>query len=100
VHSQRLELGGLRPANGVYIVKVGTTYTLRVASRIKPLYVTAAVAPLPPAGVHDWFHRSGSAHGIPIWTLRVYLETSLSGFPAWNIGIKIGNRVRVLTIHT
>jgi hypothetical protein len=100
VHIAKLELGGLQPTHGVYVVKLGDEYTLRVASRTKPLYVTAAVAPQPPAGVHDWFHRAGSKHGIPVWTLRLFLHTYLSRFPVWNLGIKIGDKTHVVTIHT
>ncbi len=100
VHIAELQLGGLHKTDGIYIVKLGSTYTLRVASRTKPLYVTAAVAPQPPAGTHDWFHRTGSANGVPVWTLHLYLHTFLAEFPAWNLGIKIGDKTQVLTIRT
>lgn len=100
VHTAKLELGGLHATQGIYVVKLGNDYTLRVASHIKPLYIDAAVAPAPPAGTHDWFRRTGSSHGIPVWTLRVYLPAALSTFPAWNLGIRIGNQTRIVTIRT
>lgn len=100
VHTATLQFGGLDETKGIYLVKLGSTYTLRVVSRTKPLYVTAAVAPQPPAGIHDWFHRTGTRDGVPIWTLRVYLHTYLSEFPAWNLGIKIGDKTQVLKIRT
>jgi hypothetical protein len=100
VHIADLQIGGLQAAKGIYLVKLGNAYTLRVASRIRPLYVTAAVAPQPPAGTHDWFHRTGTSQGLPVWTLRLYLHTYLSRFPAWNLGIKIGDKTQVLTIRT
>lgn len=100
MHTANLQFGGLHETNGIYLVKLGDTYTLRVVSRVKPLYVTAAVAPRPPAGVHDWFHRTGTRDGVPVWTLRVYLHTYLSKFPAWNLGIKIGDKTQVLKIRT
>ena len=100
VHTAKLDLGGLRAPNGFYVVKLGSYYTLRVASRTKPLYVDAAVAPAPPAGTHDWFKRTGSSHGIPVWTLRVYLPSALSVFSAWDLGVRIGNRTQIITIRT
>lgn len=100
VHTANLDLGGLQPTHGIYVVKLGDTYTLSVTSRSKPLYVDAAVAPQPPAGTHDWFRRSGETHGIPIWRLRVYLPEALGAFAAWNIGIHVGGRLDVLTIRT
>jgi hypothetical protein len=100
VHTAKLELGGLRASKGIYVVKLGNDYMLRVASRIKPLYVDAAVAPSPPAGTHDWFVRAGSAHGIPVWTLRVYLPAALSRFAAWNLGIRVGDQTQIITIRT
>jgi hypothetical protein len=100
VHTAKLELVGLHTTHGLYVVKLGNYYTLRVASRTKPRYVDAAVAPHPPAGTHDWFHRAGSIHGIPVWTLRVYLPSDLSLYPSWNIGIRIGNRTQIITIRT
>jgi hypothetical protein len=100
VHTANLQFGGLHATHGTYLVKLRNAYTLRVASRTKPLYVSAAVAPQPPVGTHNWFRRAGSTRGVPVWTLRLYLHAYLSGFPAWNLGIRIGNKTRVLTIRT
>ena len=98
VRTESLSLSGLRNSSGAYVVKLGATYTLKVASRTKPLYVDAAVAPQLPSGVHDWFKRAGAEHGIPVWSLRLYLHTYLSGFTTWNLGIRIGSRTQILKI--
>jgi hypothetical protein len=100
VHTAKLEFDGLHATHGIYLVKLGNDYTLRVASRTKPLYIDAAVAPQPPAGTHDWFHRTGSTHGIPVWTLHLYLHHYLSRFSTWDLGIRIGNQTQIITIRT
>jgi hypothetical protein len=100
IHTAKLTFGALRPTHGVYPVKLGHEYTLRVASRTKPLYLSAAVAPRRPVERHDWFHRSGTRHGVSVWTLRIYLHRYLSVFPEWNLGIRIGSRTRIVTIKT
>lgn len=104
VHTSDQELGtgsgALHETHGVYRVTLGNDYTLRVVSRTKPLYVDAAVAPQHPANAFDWFHRAGSTHGIPVWTMRLYLHRYLSGFHTWNIGIRIGDHTQILTIRT
>jgi YVTN family beta-propeller protein len=95
-----VRLTGLRESHGVFVVKLGDTYTFEVASRTEPLYVDAAVAPRAPYGTHAWFKRAGTLHGMPLWKLPVYLPAGLADFRLWRIGIAIGTKLRVITIQT
>lgn len=96
--AETLSFSGLPHTDGAYVVKPGHAYTLKVASRTKPLYVDAAVAPQALSGVHDWFKRAGTENHIPVWGLKVYLHTYLSGFTTWNLGVRIGAKTKILTI--
>ncbi|MDE3131765.1 MAG: Ig-like domain repeat protein, partial [Acidobacteriota bacterium] len=92
-------IGRLSSALGIYAVNRGSTYTLQVASRIKPQYLEGAIAPQLPAGAHNWFSLTGHHHGVPLWELSIVLPSGLPANAYWNVGIQIGNRVRVVAIR-
>jgi hypothetical protein len=100
IRTEQFKFGGKTASSGTYVLRLGATYTLLVASNAKPLYVDAAVAPQSPAGVHDWFTPAGSAHHFRLWKLAVNLPTGLDAFRYWSLGVKIDGRTQILTIRT
>lgn len=90
-----------RPAAGqAYVVPFGRNYEIVIASAQRPLYVYAGPVPVQPAGGNVPFQRDGSFKGLPRWKFVVDLPNALRDFPAWNLGVRIGGRLDVITVRS
>lgn len=92
-------LSGATESGGRYNVKIGRTYKLTVISKIRPVYVYAAVDPLGPLGGYAPFEPDGSVNGTPRWTFYFYLSSKLADFHYWAVGAKVGSKVYVIQLR-
>jgi hypothetical protein len=89
-------LAGASYVHGAFTVHVGDVYTFVVnGTALQPVYYDAAVYPQLPSKRDNAFRRAGHDR----WTLGVFMQSSLRTHPQWNIGVRIGATVQVITIR-
>ncbi len=86
---------GATYANGIFTVKAGHTYTVVVYSATQPTLYRPVVYPRTPY-VKD---KALWAAGYHRWTTSFYASSSLRSSKYWNLGLKIGSTMQLLTIH-
>ena len=88
-------LSGASYRHNRFTVRPGRTYTIIVSSVRRPRYYDATVYPRRPRQADHWFHRTG-AHQ---WALGVTMQRAMRSHPLWNIGVKIGRTLHILTVR-
>lgn len=92
---------GRRPLRGEsYVLPLGRTYEIVVASEQRPRYVFAAQAPGRPAGGNVPFRLDGRIGRLRRWDFIVRLPRELADYPAWDLGVRIGGQLDVITVWT
>ena len=90
-----VQITGAPFRDGAYVVKLGHRYTLVVDAKTRPRYIDAAPFPQRPHGNDAFFRKIGPNR----WALSVDFTLSLAVSTYWNIGVKIGGTVHVVTIR-
>jgi hypothetical protein len=94
--TDQITLQGATRIGQVYSVRTGQTYTLVVSnSSVRPVYYDASPYPQVPTR-RDTAFRSGGYHR---WVLGVTITNSLLSHRYWNLGIKIGTAMHIVTIR-
>jgi hypothetical protein len=95
-HVVRFFLAGApRNRHGVYTVRRGHTYTLLAQTAARPRYVDAALYPRRPHGEDNRLHRIGHHR----WAVGVTFQPGMRSGTRWNIGVRTGRTVHVLTVY-
>ncbi len=90
-------LVGVPYRDGAFQVALGHTYTLVVSTAgPAPRYLAAGLAPRGPGGLDTPFYPDG--HGR--WYIGVTFTPRMAVHRVWQIGIRYGGVVHVLTVHT
>ncbi len=95
----QITLGGATETGGRYNVRIGGSYSLTLTSRVRPVYVDAADAPLGPRGRDLAFFPDGTVNGVPRWTIVFQVTPSLASFSTWNVGVQVGSRLLVVPLR-
>jgi hypothetical protein len=95
VYVVAVAVGGARYSSGAYTVHLGRTYRLLAATARPAYYVGAAAAPRRPAGMHLAFRKTARDR----WALRLTIGRSFGRHRFWRLGIRVGNRLHILTIR-
>jgi hypothetical protein len=89
-------LVGARYRHGAYTIIPGHTYTLVARARRRPGYYDATIFPRRPRSFDKPMFRAGKNR----WALGVTMAPHLDHHRLWNLGIKIGARMVVITVRT
>jgi predicted outer membrane repeat protein len=100
IQVRMIGLLGAQAADGVYRVQPGATYTLEVLSKSRPVYLDAAVSPLPPNPAHEYFLAAGELDGVTLWKLEVRIEPGFNLYKRWSIGVRTGPTTHRLQLST
>ena len=82
-------------SNGAYTVHQGGTYTLAAVVGSQPRYINAVPYHAQPTGNGPLFHHVSGNH----WALGFTITENRHTHAYWNIGVKVGSNLYVLTIH-
>jgi hypothetical protein len=91
--------GGSLINTDYWSVTPGHSYVLQVMQRAKPTYLDAAPGTVSPTGPYDYFTRTGTVDGIPIWSVSLDINQGFAHFGSWTVGIQTGSSVRRIKLE-
>jgi hypothetical protein len=82
-------------SNGAYTVHQGSRYTLVAAVGSQPRYINAVPYHAMPSGNGPLFHFTSPNR----WALGITITENRHAHAYWNIGVKVGANLYILTLH-
>lgn len=95
----RYGVSGATYARGDWVVRLAHRYVVVAVSRPRPTLLGPAPGNRTPAGRAAPFRRTGSVHGLPVWSASIRIPGTMRAHPVWSYDVKIGRTNHLVRVR-